>query len=87
MKQIIPEGHNKEPAINWARYQFVVTQQRDHEAHSSSMYSMFDIHDQVVNFQSYIDDNDTIVDQVRTFGFVLLSSLEHGLFLKAFCVF
>lgn len=63
VKQILPEGHNKEPAINWARYQFAVTKRKDAEAHSSSMYSMFDINDQVVNFQGYIDDNETIVDQ------------------------
>ncbi|XP_052800940.1 putative amine oxidase [copper-containing] [Mya arenaria] len=63
VKQIIPAGHNKEPAINWARYQFAVTRQKDHEAHSSSMYSMFDINDQVVNFESYINDNETIIDQ------------------------
>jgi hypothetical protein len=64
VKQIIPERHNKEPAINWARYQFAVTKRKETEAHSSSMYSMFDIHDQVVNFQGFIDDNENITDEV-----------------------
>ncbi|KAH3894235.1 putative amine oxidase [copper-containing] [Dreissena polymorpha] len=63
MKQILPEGRNKEPAINWARYQTAVTRHKPEEAHSSSMYSMFDVYDQVVDFQSYIDDDESIVDQ------------------------
>ena len=54
VKQVLPAGHNKEPAINWARYQFAVTRHKDHEAHSSSMHSMFDTHDQVVDFE--LDD-------------------------------
>lgn len=64
VKQIIPEGHNKEPAISWARYQHAVTKRKDTEAHSSSMYSMFDTDIQVVNFQKYIDDDESIVDEV-----------------------
>lgn len=63
VKQVIPEGHNKEPAISWARYQHAVTKHKDTEAHSSSMYSMFDTDNQVVNFQGYIDDNESIVDE------------------------
>ncbi|XP_045169961.2 putative amine oxidase [copper-containing] [Mercenaria mercenaria] len=63
VKQIIPEGHNKEPAISWARYQHAVTKQKDTEAHSSSMYSMFDTDNQVVNFQGYIDDDESIKDE------------------------
>ncbi|KAL4228964.1 Copper amine oxidase [Mactra antiquata] len=63
VKQIIPRGHNKEPAINWARYQHAVTKQKDTEAHSSSMYSMFDTDNQVVDFQGFIDDNESIVDE------------------------
>jgi len=42
VNQVIPEGINKEPALNWARYQFAVTKQNNDKAHSSSMYSMFD---------------------------------------------
>ncbi|XP_045168957.2 putative amine oxidase [copper-containing] [Mercenaria mercenaria] len=63
VKQVIPEGHNKEPAISWARYQHAVTQQKDTEAHSSSMYSMFDTDDQVVNFLGYIEDDKSIKDE------------------------
>lgn len=63
VKQIIPEGHNKEPAISWARYQHAVTKRKDTEAHSSSMYSMFDTDNQVVNFQGYIDDDENITDE------------------------
>ncbi|XP_060597494.1 putative amine oxidase [copper-containing] [Ruditapes philippinarum] len=63
VKQIIPEGHNKEPSISWARYQHAVTKRKDTEAHSSSMYSMFDTDNQVVNFQGYIDDDENITDE------------------------
>ncbi|KAH3894226.1 hypothetical protein DPMN_018382 [Dreissena polymorpha] len=63
MKQILPEGRNKEPAINWARYQTAVTRHKPEEAHSSSMYTEFDVYDPVVNFQRFIDDDESIVDQ------------------------
>ena len=64
MNQVIPEGLNREPALNWARYQFAVTKQNNDKAQSSYMYSMFDPMNQVINFQNYIDDDESIVDQV-----------------------
>lgn len=69
VKQVIPEGHNKEPGISWSRYQHAVTKHKDTEAHSSSMYSMFDTENQVVNFQSYIDDDESITDEVGNMDF------------------
>ncbi|KAK3104224.1 hypothetical protein FSP39_025449 [Pinctada imbricata] len=62
-KQILPLGVNKEPSVSWARYQTAVTRHKETERHSSSMYAMFDTLDPIVNFTSFISDNETIVDE------------------------
>lgn len=64
IKNILPEGKNQEPAINWARYQFAVTKRKEEERHSSSMFSMFDTLNQVVNFQDFINDDENIDNEV-----------------------
>ena len=63
--QLIPEGMGQEPAISWARYQMAVTKYKEEEPRSSSMFTIWDGSDPVVNFQSFIDDNESIVDVVR----------------------
>ena len=45
-------------------FQVAVTQHSDYEQSSSSPYNSVDPFDPVVNFQSYIDDNENIVDEV-----------------------
>ncbi|XP_060572514.1 putative amine oxidase [copper-containing] [Ruditapes philippinarum] len=61
-KQVIKEGTGQEPAISWARYQVAVTKYKETERRSSSVYAMYDGMNPVVDFQSFIDDNETITD-------------------------
>jgi diamine oxidase len=62
--QVIKEGTGQEPAISWARYQVAVTKYKETERQSSSVYAMYDGMNPVVDFQSFIDDNETITDTV-----------------------
>ncbi|KAL4233707.1 tryptamine:oxygen oxidoreductase (deaminating) [Mactra antiquata] len=62
-KQMFPEGKGQEPSISWARYQVAVTKYKENEKRSSSMYGTWDAADPVVNFQKFIDDNETITDE------------------------
>lgn len=64
-RQLIPEGHGFESGISWARYQMAVTKYWPEEERSSSLFTMWDARDPVVNFQKYVDDDDNIVDEVR----------------------
>ncbi|VDI21010.1 diamine oxidase [Mytilus galloprovincialis] len=61
--QMLPEGSGNEPIASWARYQVAVTKYKDSERTSSSIYSTLDIADPVVNFQKFIDDDESIIDQ------------------------
>lgn len=63
-KQTLPIGRGAEPSVSWSRYQMAITKRHEHEQSSSSMYAVFDALDPVVNFQSFLDNNETIVDQV-----------------------
>ena len=63
-KQILPEGVGMEPAVSWMRYQMAVTKRKEDERASSSVYAAFDARNPVVNFQSFIDDNESLVDEV-----------------------
>ncbi|XP_074654725.1 diamine oxidase [copper-containing]-like [Tubulanus polymorphus] len=62
-KLLLPENEGIEPGISWARYQLAVTRRKENERSSSSLYNGIDPHDPVVNFQHYLDDNESIVDQ------------------------
>ncbi|KAK3098052.1 hypothetical protein FSP39_015608 [Pinctada imbricata] len=62
-KQILPENEGNEPAGAWSRYQMAVTKHSDKERTSSSLYAIFDAEKPVVDFQSYIDNNDTLTDE------------------------
>lgn len=63
-KQLQPEGHGFEPAVSWSRYQMAVTKYWPEEEKSSSLFTMWDAKDPVINFQKYVDDDDNIVDEV-----------------------
>ncbi|XP_053405612.1 putative amine oxidase [copper-containing] [Mercenaria mercenaria] len=62
-KQMVEEGTGQEPSISWARYQVAVTKYKEDETRSSSIYASYDAENPVVNFQSFIDDNETITDE------------------------
>ncbi|XP_071156029.1 putative amine oxidase [copper-containing] [Mytilus edulis] len=61
--QLLPRGYGNEPIASWARYQMAVTKYNDSERTSSSVYGSLDIKEPVVDFQKYIDDNDSILDE------------------------
>ena len=63
-KQLLPEGYGFESAVPWARNQIAVTKYKEDEERSSSVFTMWDSRDPVVNFQKYLDDDENIVDQV-----------------------
>ena len=65
--QMIPEGEGQEQSVSWARYQMAVTKYKEDEKRSSSMYAIWDGAKPVVDFQSFIDDNEAIDDVVSTF--------------------
>ena len=64
-KQLLQEGHGFERSIPWSRYQMAVTKYREGEERSSSIFAMWDARKPVVNFQSFLDNDDNIVDEVR----------------------
>ena len=66
-KQLLPEGYGFETAIPWARNQIAVTKYKDDEERSSSLFTMWDSKDPVVNFQKYLDDNENIVSEVNIY--------------------
>lgn len=57
-----------EPSVSWARHQIAVTKYKETEKRSSSMYAIWDSDNgnPVVNFNSYIEDNEVLTDQVNT---------------------
>lgn len=61
---MVAEGTGAEPSISWARYQVAVTKYKESEKHSSSMYASYDGEDPVVDFQSFIEDDEVIEDEV-----------------------
>ncbi|KAK6189018.1 hypothetical protein SNE40_005071 [Patella caerulea] len=63
-KQTLKENTRNEATVSWSRYQMAVTKYKHDEFGGSSPYKMFDGRSPIVNFQQYIDYNDTIVDQV-----------------------
>ncbi|XP_033749428.1 putative amine oxidase [copper-containing] [Pecten maximus] len=63
VKQLFSEGEGNEPAASWSRYQVAVTQYKESERRSSSAYAYSDSSDPVVQFQSFIDDDESIKDE------------------------
>jgi len=62
-KQMFPENTGQEASFSWARYQVAVTKYKESERRSSSIYAIWDANRPMVNFQSFIDDNESITDQ------------------------
>ncbi|XP_076465494.1 putative amine oxidase [copper-containing] [Babylonia areolata] len=60
---LLPPEDGFEPSVPWARCQVAVTRHKDSEAASSSIYAMWDARDPVVNFTSYMADDESIEDQ------------------------
>ncbi|CAH1269396.1 AOC1 [Branchiostoma lanceolatum] len=57
---------NDSPAmrgVGWMDYQLAVTHRKESEPSSSSIYNQNDLYDPVVDFQAYINDNESIVDR------------------------
>jgi len=63
-KLLVPADFGFAKSIPWAQYQLAVTRQKDEEETSSSIFSMWDARDPVVNFDDYVKDNENIVDEV-----------------------
>ncbi|XP_033750640.1 putative amine oxidase [copper-containing] [Pecten maximus] len=63
IKSLVAEGYGNEPSMSWSRYQMAVTRRKDTEAFSSSQYAALDTAEPVVNFQDFLDDNESIVDE------------------------
>lgn len=70
-KQLLPEGKGHEPSVPWSRYQMAVTKFKQTEVQSSSVYAIWDSYDPVNDFQSFLDDDEDIVDEVRLFDLSL----------------
>ncbi|XP_060064088.1 putative amine oxidase [copper-containing] [Ylistrum balloti] len=62
LTHLLSQGIANEPSISWARYQMAVTRRKDDEGQSSSIYAMWDRKEPIVNFQSFLDDNENVVD-------------------------
>lgn len=58
-----------ERSMTWARYQIAVTKHKQTELSSSSTSATLDISDPVVDFKSFVDDDESIIDQVRCFEY------------------
>ena len=63
-KQKLAPYNGFESSMTWARYQMAVTKQRDEEETSSSIFAMWDAGDPVVNFQKYLDNDDSVLNEV-----------------------
>ncbi|XP_033750855.1 putative amine oxidase [copper-containing] [Pecten maximus] len=71
VNQLLPEDIGFESAIPWSRYQMTVTKQKDTEESSGSAHTTFDAGKPVVDFQSFLDDDENIVDEDLVFWLTL----------------
>lgn len=62
-KQLLPENVGNEPAMAWMRYQMAVTKRKEDERTSSTIYSGLDALSPVVNFDEFLRDDESIVDE------------------------
>ncbi|KAJ8413274.1 hypothetical protein AAFF_G00092700 [Aldrovandia affinis] len=60
---VLPRGWMEENGISWSRYQMAVTRHKDSESTSSSIYTQNDPWEPLVSFESYIRNNENIVNQ------------------------
>ncbi|KAJ8303963.1 hypothetical protein KUTeg_017546 [Tegillarca granosa] len=66
-KQLLPQDYGFVNSVPWSNYQVAITRHRDSEEMSSSIYSMWDAADPVVNFRKYVEDDENIVDELSFF--------------------
>ncbi|XP_047427585.1 primary amine oxidase, liver isozyme-like [Mugil cephalus] len=59
----LPESQAEERSMSWARYKVAITKHKDLEQTSSSLYSQNDMWTPAVDFSTYIEDNESIVDE------------------------
>ncbi|XP_053707794.1 primary amine oxidase, liver isozyme-like [Synchiropus splendidus] len=59
----LPESEAEERAMSWARYKVAITKHKDEERTSSSVYNLNNIWSPPVDFSSFIQDDDNIVDE------------------------
>ncbi|BFY97189.1 hypothetical protein BsWGS_00229 [Bradybaena similaris] len=79
-KQILPDASEVLRSRRWTQYQMSVSKRKDNEESSSSIFSMFDGENPVVDFDRHLQDNESIVDQDlvlwATVGFLHLPHTE-----------
>ncbi|KAK7489226.1 hypothetical protein BaRGS_00019478 [Batillaria attramentaria] len=61
--QLLPEWYGAERSLSWSRYPIAVTRRKETEETSSSRHAQFDSSEPVVDFKSFIEDNENIVDE------------------------
>ncbi|XP_060068852.1 putative amine oxidase [copper-containing] [Ylistrum balloti] len=69
--QLLPKNTGFESAISWSRYQMAVTKHKDIEESSGSVHTTVDAGEPVVDFQSFIEDDENIVDEDLVFWLTL----------------
>ncbi|CAL1526132.1 unnamed protein product [Lymnaea stagnalis] len=62
-KQILPDESPVLSSRKWTKYQLLTTKRKDQEESSSSIFSMFDGVNPQVDIDSFIQDDDNIVDE------------------------
>ncbi|CAG5126831.1 unnamed protein product, partial [Candidula unifasciata] len=62
-KQILPDDSPVLNSRRWSQYQMSVSRRKDKEESSSSIFSMFDGENPVVDIDRYLQDNEDIIDQ------------------------
>ena len=61
---VLSENSGNEASVSWARYDIAVTKRKETEQRSSSIYAMWDSKQQTTHFQDFLEDNDSILDEV-----------------------
>ena len=76
-KQMLLKDSGNEPSVSWSRHQVAMTRFKDTEPSSSSLYAILDAEEPVVHFQKFLDDNESILDEVSTcsIDFILSQAL------------
>ena len=65
-KQLLPDAHPAVRSRKWMQQCMAVTARKEEESKSSSVFSMYDADDPVVDFETFHKNNESIVDKVRT---------------------
>ncbi|KAJ0058443.1 hypothetical protein NL108_014646 [Boleophthalmus pectinirostris] len=59
----LPESQPEERSMSWARYKVSITKHKDQEQTSSSLYSQNNMWSPAVDFSTFIQDNENILNQ------------------------